>query len=273
MQLESVVTQYERRAPLKAVANEETRLRMVELDATPAALAFVEAWGRVLELSLIVASLHDAVLQLGLVTCADVDRELQRVDQLVVLLSRLDPKRVVTENAELLRPFIKPPAPTDPATVDTATIVRTTRSLLLNCPIAVIERMARDEGLAQPAHRCRLAYDGLKAFVARHSAPEGDALATAGHIYAEGRASIDEVASMLGREVADVAALLEENGYRRSIDGLRLTDEERAQRLAQIRADRIARGGKPREDRALAARETIASQRIEGIDARPWLRS
>ena len=99
------------------------------------------------------------------------------------------------------------------------------------------------------------------------------ALVTAGHIYAEGRASIDEVASMLARDVPDVVALLEERGYRRTIDELRLSDEERASRLAQIRDERISRQGEPREDRSLAARDTIASQRIEGIDARPWLRS
>jgi len=271
--MESVATQYERRVTLKAVAKEETRLRMAELDAVPSAAEFLLSWARVLELSLVFASLHDAILRLGLATCADVEREFKRVDELVVVFSRLDPKRVVSENAELLKPYITAkPLPTDPATLDTNTIVRATQSLLLNCPMSMIDRAAQDQLAAESAHRCHLAYDGLKAFVARHAEPQGDAIATAGHVYAEGRASIDEVAMMLGRDVADVVALLEERGYRRSIDDLRLPSDQRARRLAGIRADRDARGGEPRQNDAIAAREVIASQRIEGIDARPWLR-
>lgn len=272
--MHSVAAQYERSAPLRAVASEETRLRNAALEPPANTADYILQWARVLELSLVFASLHDAILQLGLATVADLEREFERVDAIVGTLSCLDVKTVFAENLELLRPFARvQPRPDDPATIDTATVVRNTRSLLLNCPLVDIERAAHTPGVAQAAHRCRLAFDALKAFVARHESPDHLAVAVAGQVYAEGRASIEEVAAMLGRDVPDVVALLEERGYRRSIEGIRLAEVERAAKLRQIREDRVARDGEPRSTESDIARDVVASQRIEGIDARPWLRS
>ncbi len=116
-----------------------------------------------------------------------------------------------------------------------------------------------------------MAFDGLTAFVRRHHEPARGAITADGHAYAEGRVSVDEVAAMLGLTVPDAVAQLEAHGFRRSVEALRLTDAERAERLAAIRAERIARGGVPRSSPDLVNRDVIASQRIEGIDARPWL--
>lgn len=68
-------------------------------------------------------------------------------------------------------------------------------------------------------------------------------------------------------------AQLEDHGYRRSVEGLRLSEEAKQQRLAAIREERRARNGAPGALPDLVRREVIASQRIEDVDARPWLKT
>jgi hypothetical protein len=152
-------------------------------------------------------------------------------------------------------------------------VLTSVTSLILHCPLADLDRTGRDHALAELAHRCKLAFDSLTAFVARNSRPHADALHAAGCAYAEGRLSIDEVASVLSMAPQDAVALLEEQGFRRSMGEIRLSEAARNERLRAIREERLARRGEPdlRED--LVAREVIASQRIEDIDARPWLKT
>lgn len=270
----SEVRVYERRVPLKLMAAQENELRLHELDRSFATVAdeMLSTWARVLELSLFFASFHDAVNLLGLRTVADAIQHIDRVDALVVTLCRLDTRRVILENEPILRPYgaLRPHA-NEPATVDTAAVVRSVQSLLLHCPLPELERLRHDHGLAEMGHRCRVAYDGLQAFVARHGHSNRDALIAAGHVYAEGRASLEEVAAMLALQIPDAVALLEENGFRRSVEDLRLGDAARQERLRLIRADRLRRGGEPAASEAQICRDVVASQRIEGIDARPWL--
>ncbi|MBK6514241.1 MAG: hypothetical protein IPM79_19090 [Polyangiaceae bacterium] len=90
--------------------------------------------------------------------------------------------------------------------------------------------------------------------------------------YADGRLSIDEVARRFVMGLADALVFLEEQGCRVAPAALRLTPEARAHLLSRIRAERIARGGEPRLERQLVLREVVASQRLEGIDARWVLR-
>jgi hypothetical protein len=276
MERQQDVLIYGRRVPLRFMAVNENELRLLEIDQPDATRALagdtLSRWARFLELSLFFASLHDAVSTLGLATVADVIRDSDRVEALVVTFSRLDVRRVLTENAAVLRPYetLRPHA-NEPVIAETDVVRRAVQSLLLHCPMEGLDRLREDHGLAEVGHRCRLAYDGLQAFVARHSHPNKAAVIAAGRVYAEGRATLDEVAAMLSLPVPDVVALLEEGGFRRSIDGLRLTEEQRRDRVARIREDRVRRAGEPDPSDAHIARDVIASQRIEGIDARPWL--
>lgn len=82
---------------------------------------------------------------------------------------------------------------------------------------------------------------------------------------------MDDVAVFLRMQVPDAVALLEAEGYGRSVEQLRLSQEEETARYAAIRRERLERAGRPVSDDALVVREVIASQRIAGIDARPWL--
>jgi hypothetical protein len=269
----------EHRAQARAIAESELELRRLGFDA-PDQIAQSQAqgalsqWARALELTLVCSAIQEAVALLGLRTVAEVIRQHDRVDAFVRILSRLDPLRVFEDNRAVLEPLrhLQPHAD-GPASPDMDLVVQAARSLLEHCPMAALERAGHDHSLAELAHRCRVAYDGLVALVARNSQPGAEALRTAGQAYAEGRLSIDEVASVLALPVPDAIALLEEQGYRRSIEGLRLTDEARQLRLAAIRAERRARGGMPVVRPDLVRREVIASQRIEDVDARPWLKT
>lgn len=274
-----------RRAP-RIIAQEDLELRRRGLDeATCVAHALapdevIGQWARVLELSFVFGSFMEAVVRLGIQTLGDLQRDLKRLDSYVRTVTRLDIERVMQENAAHMREQLESitktglPPPETPVTLkDIEPVVSASRSLLENCPIQALEQRGARAGLQELSHRCRLAFDGLASFVARNSKPQPTALAAAGQAYAEGRLSIDEVAAVLGSTVPDAVALLEENGYCRGVQALQLTPEKRRERLAQIRADRLARGGVTTARPEWTAREVIASQRIEDIDARPWLRS
>ncbi len=97
-------------------------------------------------------------------------------------------------------------------------------------------------------------------------------MAVAGQAYAESRLNVDEVAALLILPVHDAVALLEEHGFRRSVEALRLDPAARKARIAELAKERRLRSGAPIVDPAWVEREVIASQRIEDIDARPWLR-
>lgn len=149
--------------------------------------------------------------------------------------------------------------------------LRRISSLVEYCPIEELVFLA--DALDKPAvgHRCRLSHDWLRAFVRRHAAGEVETRRIIGTAYAEGRLGLNEAAHLLGMRRHDAVALLEEHGYARDIDVLSGMESKREVFLAQIRADRRRRDGRPQSDSSLVAREVIATQRIEQVDARPWV--
>jgi hypothetical protein len=270
---------YERQEQVKVIAQSELELRQRGFDE-PNRVALAQAqeglkqWARVLELSLLFASVQEAVTRLRLSTNADVVLQSDRVDALVRTLSRLDPPAVIAENAVALAPLLRLQIPADaPASVDMGLVLRAVKSLLLHCPIGALERAGNEHALPDLAHRCRLAFDRLAASIARNSHPQAEAMLAAGRAYAEGRLSIDEVAAVLGMVVSDAVALLQEQGFHRSVEDLRLPEEVRREKLRTIREERLGRDGAPQSRPDHIVRDVIASQRIEDIDARPWLRT
>ena len=89
--------------------------------------------------------------------------------------------------------------------------------------------------------------------------------------YALGHLTIGEIATLLERDVVDVLEAFERFGCGRTIDQIRLSESERMRILREIAEDRAARGGEPAYSRAAVARDTIASERLEGVDARRWI--
>ncbi len=91
----------------------------------------------------------------------------------------------------------------------------------------------------------------------------------AGECYERAELSIDELAQRWSLDVPDAVARLEELKIARPSSVLRLSEEARRQRLAKLDADRLARRAGIARPQDLVRRSVIASQRIEGIDARP----
>jgi hypothetical protein len=149
--------------------------------------------------------------------------------------------------------------------------VRATKTMLAACPIEKIDTNAIAVGQQEWGHRTRMAYDALKAFVRRHDPRFGRFLRDVGRLYADARLSLEEAAGLLGQGPSDAIALLEEHGYCRRADREILTGAERDEKLAAIRRDRLSRDGQPQGSRESVFRDTVASCRIENLDARRWL--
>lgn len=89
--------------------------------------------------------------------------------------------------------------------------------------------------------------------------------------YQGGDLSMQQVADLLGLDIPDALALMDQLDLARPVETIALSDAERADRLEAIKRDRKARAGAPRNDQSMAVRTAISSQRLEGIDARSCL--
>src|SRR5262249_6466917 len=119
-----------------------------------------------------------------------------------------------------------------------------------------------------------MAFDKLTALVRRHDDAACNLFAKVlGRAYAEARFSLEEFSTAMGMPKPDAIVFLEEHGFARHLDEVRLSEKARAERYQAIRSDRLARanGAVVRNGEALIVRNVIASQRIEDIDARRWV--
>jgi hypothetical protein len=96
-------------------------------------------------------------------------------------------------------------------------------------------------------------------------------LKVVGVAYAVGQSSLEQVAEILKLPIADTVALLEDHGFARPVSKIALSEESRSNLYERLRRDRATRSGKPQVNPGRVFRSVIASQRIEGIDARPWV--
>lgn len=94
------------------------------------------------------------------------------------------------------------------------------------------------------------------------------ALAEGGEAWLHGDPTAEETLRSMGMLSVDLMAVLDANDAGRPVSEMRLDDARRDDILARLRADRLARAGAPRMRTDLVIRDVIASQRIEGVDAR-----
>ena len=147
-------------------------------------------------------------------------------------------------------------------------LLRQAEAVVTVCPISDIEQAAELVDLEAQGHRCRVAYDALRALLRRQK--NWDRTHTLGELYAGRQVSLSDCARILRMSPEDTVAEFERRGLWR--EAKVLADAERQQMLAAIRQDRLVRAGRAEPDRERARRSTVASERIEGIDAREWLR-
>jgi hypothetical protein len=231
----------------------------------------------VLELHELFCAFLEAEESLGFFPSSKIPRDqLRRAVEMVRALTGLNPVDVI-KNAERFIPSVSKPETAEDKSSDPSwkavedTLLRMTASALSACNIGLAEETAAQIGRHPLAHRCRVACEWLRLFLFRRGAEQGRQVRAAGEAYAQGRLSIEEVASVIGVSKDEAICLLERYGYFRPISTIRLRPEDRKARLARLRADRIQRNGVPGADKSLIMRDVVASQRIEDLDARPWL--
>lgn len=226
---------------------------------------------RFLEQRRAIAGITEALHRLNVRTRSEFATRGSEVIVLARRLTRIDPVEVLARDARFVK-SVEAAGGTTPGELPEdylQRLARGIRSLLAACPIDELVKLGEDSGLPDQGHRCRLSYDWLSTFVRRHAPDMDPTKDIVGQAYAEGRLNIDETTSLLMIPVSDAVAWLEEHGYARDVELIKLDATERSKILARIRDDRIA-GSRAVDDR-LAVRDVVATQRIEDIDARPWI--
>lgn len=193
---------------------------------------------------------------------------LGQIESDVLKRVRLDAEAVALEFLDCFGPPPSVPAVIEPSA---EALSRAVRSALEQIPIEHLEDLAARTGLEPFGHRCRVAYDALRAFTRRIDPAQQNQLRVAGEAFARGSLSLVDIATLLAVHPVDAVDLLESHGYYRPVEALALGDDERKTRLAAIRADRLHRGGAPAWTQEAISRDTVASERIEGVDARRWI--
>lgn len=267
------------RASLAALARYEQEIRYGFLRVRPSSWEvpdpreFIERAARILETNLSIAGFVEAASELGVRTVGEAFRQARRLIELATAIVGLDPVLVMRRNADLLGP-----SPTSQPDAEAATFegtleptARVIGSLVASFDIEALALHAQQLALEVLGHRARKTFEALEAFVCRNSPGSDRRARLLGLAYAQGRLGLDEVAELMGRSRSDAIAYLEKHGFCRAPAAIELDDRQRAEILRGLREDRLARAGKPQVDERLVVRDVIASQRIEGIDARPWL--
>lgn len=252
----------------------QLRARYLRLESTPRSSGkfqdsdLIEQSACFLEVLLVSASIHEALAQLSITTSEVTPEIAAQMRDRTLALYGLDPVLVVNEACSRLgiNSLKKPDFE-----LSLEAVVRAMNAILETCPIDHLEALAAKRGLEAWGHRCRIAYDGIKAFVLRNGSSQKAQVSVVGEAYARGSLSTEDVATLLDVHPVDAVALLESHGYKRSLDRLALAPEKRAEIFSRMREDRRGRSGKPRWSTESIARDVLASERLEGVDARRWV--
>jgi hypothetical protein len=195
----------------------------------------------------------------------------------VCALTKLSLDRVFAENKAIIVAILHSQGSTsedqDQDLPDLDKVVSAVNSILQTCPVKDLVELGNSLEMTEHASRCQVTFDGLSHFIRRHDAWMPQRLKVVGMDYTLGKSSIEDVAEVLELPIADTVALLEDHGYSRPLAQVALSETARSEYYAQMRECRLARADKPSADPNRVARTVVASQRIEGIDARPWVHS
>ncbi len=156
--------------------------------------------------------------------------------------------------------------------IDWPQMVRSFDAVVVECPIEGLEGLGKKIDEPGLAHRARNAYDALCAFVRRHDAGRAEVMRIVGEQYRRGHIRLKDAARLFEMSTSDAVFELEQDGFHRPADAITLTEADREAIYQRLRTRRLHRGGAPVVDQDLVERDVIASERIEGVDARAWIR-
>ncbi len=245
------------------------------LPSMPGEADVLERSARSLEFMLVIAAYNEVVVECGIKTFADFKMQTDRLLGLVRHSTGLDPMSVIRASRPLFSAEVleRVPNDNDRAPPDMQGVLREGNATLAACPIEELEEVSRRLSLEQVGHRCRHAYDALTALLRRNDPSCDRARKVIGLAYSEARLSLAEAAAAMQLSLPDAIVFLEEHGYARPLKSIELAEEFRTARYEAMRRDRFARAGAvPHDAPSLVVRNVIANQRIEGVDARRWVR-
>lgn len=221
----------------------------------------------ILELFWVAACVYEDAKRRGWAIESLSPEQLVELERYAKAMTRLDPPSVARDVEQHLgKPDLR-----DASVPQFSGVLRAVRSMLVACPIDAIEMASVRLAMEPWGHRCRVAYDGVQAFVNRCDDGASERVNLVGRQYAEGSLTIQEVAQLLELHVVDAVVELEIKGFARAPSVISLEDTERERILARLREDRCSRNGVYEATREGIARDVVASERIEGVDARRWI--
>ena len=195
---------------------------------------------------------------------ADLDRHVRAMFPNVVAVTQ--------EIASILGDVPNEDLPRDWSMIQWSQVVRSFDAIVAECPIDRFEALGRELDEPRLAHRARCAYDGLRAFVRRHNPERAEVMRIVGEQYQRGNIRLRDAATLLGMPVSDAVFELEQDGFGRAQSAIVLTDTERDAIYQRLRNRRLQEHTRHEIDPDLIDRDVIASERIEGVDARAWIR-
>jgi len=157
-------------------------------------------------------------------------------------------------------------------TIDWSQMVRSFNAIVAECPVDRLEVIGRRLDEPHLSHRVRNAYDALRSFVRRHSPERAEVMRIVGEQYQHGNLRLRDAALLLGMSTSDAIFELEQVGFSRPLSAIMLTETEREAAYQRLRQRRLQQVGSPLDKLDLVERDVIASERIEGVDARAWIR-
>ena len=155
--------------------------------------------------------------------------------------------------------------------VDWSQSIRSIDAIIAETPIDTLEKIARTIDDPALAHRARSVYDALRAFVRRHDPAHAEIMRIVGEQYRRGGLRMHDAAVLLGVSTADAVFELEQDGFARPLSAIELSEAERTAIYERLRRQRRQRATPPVVSQDLVERDVIASERIEGVDARVWI--
>lgn len=269
-------TQFFSPALIDALVERETRLRidyrqMLEPHGDKAR-RLVRSTAALLDFVYVSAVLVESAHRHGARTLGDIVAMGEAICREAHSLTSLNPLDVVRENAALVARMSEVATPSLEDTIpDLATIVSASDAMVRAFPEKEIAALATGAAIPEDGARIQVTLDGLRRFVKRNDPWMDQRLKLVGPEYASGRLELAAAAQVLELAIPDAVAKLEECGYARLPEHIELPADERDRLYKALRSDRIARGGIPHSSSATVARDVIATQRIESVDARCWV--
>jgi hypothetical protein len=167
---------------------------------------------------------------------------------------------------------LRPAEPSIWPSHDWPQIIRSFDAILAEFPMDSLNNLCKQVDEPALGHRARNAYDALRAFVRRNDPGCAEVMRIVGDQYRRGHIGLRDAARLLGMSSSDAVFELESGGFGRAAEAIRLSDDARTAIYSRLRERRLQYQGPSAIDNDLVERDAIASERIESVDARSWIR-